>query len=514
MTRPHSKRTAGFAVYASTLFLILIVPMLGLAIDSTLLYVVKTRLQGAVDGAALAGAKALSQGSTETAQETAATNAAQTYVRMNYPSSFFFSGDVAMSGTGLGVSIDTSVSHQRTVTVTASVAEPTLFMRWLSFTSTTVVASASTIRRDLNLILVMDRSSSLQASGTCAPLLSAAENFVGQFSPGHDQLGLVTFATTTNVNFAPATNFETASVNILTALENTTCNGSTSTAMGLWTGYQQLIALNQPTSLNVLVLFTDGEPTGVNVNMPVANSSSCSAYTSGNPTGPGGYTLPSTAHGYISGMFNTFTNQSSFWGMGQPTGSVSSTTAASVLPGSGSDTVLPTNSTGCSFASGGQPSGSGIPGQMESVSDFTGLPNYDVFGNSLNSSYMSVTTNSTGMIDLGTGNGQVIQNAQNMAFNAADDAATRIRHGATDNTVGAATNGQSLNGIIIYTIGLQQSLAGYPFSSTFLERVANDPASPIYDSTYPTGKFFLCTSAADLNGAFSAVASEVLRLAK
>ena len=46
-------RQRGFALYMGTLLLLMIIPMIGLAIDSTLLYVVKTRLQGAVDGAAL-----------------------------------------------------------------------------------------------------------------------------------------------------------------------------------------------------------------------------------------------------------------------------------------------------------------------------------------------------------------------------------------------------------------------------------------------------------------------------
>ena len=38
-------------------------------------------------------------------------------------------------------------------------------MRWLHFTSTNVVASATVTRRDVNLVLVVDRSGSLQASG-------------------------------------------------------------------------------------------------------------------------------------------------------------------------------------------------------------------------------------------------------------------------------------------------------------------------------------------------------------
>jgi hypothetical protein len=56
--------------------------------------------------------------------------------------------------------------------------------------------------------------------------------------------------------------------------------------------------------------------------------------------------------------------------------------------------------------------------------------------------------------------------------------------------------------------------AAYPFSPTFLERVANDPRSPIYDSTKPTGLYVYAATSADLQSAFAAVAGEILRLAR
>jgi len=157
----------GMAVVAATVMLVLLIPVTGLAIDVTLLYVDKARLQGAADGAALAGAESLSRGTTDAAQQLAAQQAAAEYVFLNYPSSFFFTNSVTVcyTCTPSDVQINETVANQRTVTVYAHANVPTLFMRWLNFTSTNVNASASVNRRDVNVMFVMDRSGSLQNSG-------------------------------------------------------------------------------------------------------------------------------------------------------------------------------------------------------------------------------------------------------------------------------------------------------------------------------------------------------------
>jgi len=61
---------------------------------------------------------------------------------------------------------------------------------------------------------------------------------------------------------------------------------------------------------------------------------------------------------------------------------------------------------------------------VTNTADFLGVPLTDVYGDSLNNGYQAVTL-SGGYIDLGNAN-----NAAAMAMNAADDAATRNRHGS------------------------------------------------------------------------------------
>jgi Flp pilus assembly protein TadG len=511
----QNHRERGFAIYMTTLLLLMIIPMMGLAIDTTLLYVVKTRLQGAVDGAALAGAKALAVGTTDAEETTAATTAAETYVKLNYPSTFFFSADVVVApstSSNPGVVINTSVAHQRTVAITASVAEPTIFMQWFNFIPTTVVATASTIRKDVNIVFVMDRSGSLSLTGSCAPLMADAQAFVGQFSSGHDNVGLVTYAGTTYVNFAANTTFATASPNVSTMLGAlaTQCNGSTSTAYALWTGYQQLIALNEPTALNVLLLFTDGNPTGVYVNMPIVNSSPCTKYTAGNAPGVGGYTLPSGTKGYLPGLYNIFTvSPFAYFGLINPVDPNAASGGEEVI--TNSDEYENPNSNNCTYDGGGAP----VTSQNEIVSDFYGLPIVDINGNSLvDGGYQSVTyVSGSGnkFISLGSGNGNASPDGEGPFLNVSDSAAANIRTGATD-----AVSGKSLSGILIFTIGLENTAsAGLPpVNSDFLERIANDPRGSSYNSAYPAGTFYNAPTVADLQPAFAAVASQILRLAK
>jgi hypothetical protein len=76
------------------------------------------------------------------------------------------------------------------------------------------------------------------------------------------------------------------------------------------------------------------------------------------------------------------------------------------------------------------------------------------------------------------------------------------------NTIRSDTN---LNPTI-YTIGLSNPPSEI-INSTFLERVANDPRAPGYNSSQSTGLFILASSSG-LQSAFQQIASQILRLSK
>lgn len=66
-------------------------------------------------------------------------------------------------------------------------------------------------------------------------------------------------------------------------------------------------------------------------------------------------------------------------------------------------------------------------------------------------------------------------------------------------------NSMRTQGITVYSIGL-----GDKIDSTYLQELANDPASPLYDSSQPSGLAEFAPTASDLDTAFQTIASKIL----
>jgi hypothetical protein len=294
----------------------------------------------------------------------------------------------------------------------------------------------------------------------------------------------VTFAATTHVDFPIASNFLTATPSVPTLIDDILpCAGSTSSAMALWYGYDQLVGLNEPGALNVILFFTDGKPTGVNVAMPIASTSTC---------------MNSNGSGVIKGLYNTYTNQDEFFGVLLPTNSG----IQNLYPNGDLDVITTDNNSGagCSFSQNWS-------NNAAVTSDFKGVPTTDVYGSNLNNGWLPITFNGS-YIDLGNAT-----NAGNMTQNAALDAAVKIRAGATES--GPLPNsGKSLSGVIIYSVGLGN--APYPLSVPLLQAISNDPGapSPWYLTSESAGLCVVAPTTADINAAFATVASQILRIAK
>ncbi len=180
---------------------LIIIALAALAIDVGIAYSIKAKLNAAVDGAALAAGRGVKQGASDGMRIANAQNAAVKFFNANYPTGYM--GSTLSSGpTTTAVH---NVDGSWTITVSARAIPPLFFARAVGWGNTNVRALAETTVRDLDMILVLDTSGSLNTpSGTFATLKTAAVNFINRFQEGDggDRIGLVTFASGAVLNVA------------------------------------------------------------------------------------------------------------------------------------------------------------------------------------------------------------------------------------------------------------------------------------------------------------------------
>lgn len=146
---------------------LLVVPLfivLGLAIDGARAYLLKAKLQQAIDAAGLAGGQALGTGDPD--------EAIQMYFDANYPGDFL-GGQID----AFDVTIDQTAG---TVTVDATATIPTAFMRVAGIPDVTVNARTVIQRANtgIELALVLDDTGSMQANGKIGALKNAAHELL------------------------------------------------------------------------------------------------------------------------------------------------------------------------------------------------------------------------------------------------------------------------------------------------------------------------------------------------
>ena len=457
--RPGGGRARRGFVLLTTCAMVLLVllPAIGLAIDAGMIFMVQGVLSAASDAASLAGARALARGSDDTAQRANAETTATTYFHANFPAGYFGTTNLVVTNMAA-----TDSSFMRSITTTATVDLPFIFMRALGKDHITLSTSAKATRRDVNIMIVMDRSGSLTVSGACAPLKAAAVSFVDKFAETRDNLGLLTFATSSKVDVHLTTTFKTTVENTLNSV---ICTGGTSSAQALWQSYQELAGVAQTGALNVIVFFTDGRPTAVTESFPY--KANCTVHNA-----KLGVLTPGYSNGVVTNTIYGLYKQD-----------------ATAQPMAADQTVISDNA-GCAFRTD----------QTKVTSDVLYAPLTDYWGNSLNATgYRTVTTSGAG---LGVTAGQ---NVENFSSNAADHAALRIRRGDPDPLNG----NRSLAGVTIYSIGLGA------VDDVLLRRMANDPSlTPNPVAAGNPGLYVYAADATQLNLAFTRVASEMLRLAR
>lgn len=533
----NRKNQKGMTLIMGTISLLLIIPMIGLAVDVGFLYAIKSRMQAAVDGAALSAARALSIGQTLAAQTTSAQDNAVSWFNANFPSNYFGVTNITMSSANVTVAQDANNAQLWDVSVNASASVNAMFMRWLGFTSTTVAATGTASRRTVVAMLVLDRSGSMCQSGStnyapclgtdatypCGQMVTAAKLFTGSFAEGNDYIGLVSFADGSYVHSAPSQSFQTnlgyqnTSGTGAGEIDKINCGGGTGTAEAMSLAYQLLYQTNLPGALNVIVLETDGLPNTLAMNFwdstntvaGISNTSNCTD-TNSKKMSNGGFAslsaLPAwspglnftaapflTSNSYYSNFNNSHNligtvassdpGATSFWSMinywttftqnSQSRGS--SSYPYNAVVGTASPSLM-TNTT--NTAPGCAFNGTGGYGKS-SVPDVAWFPQTDIFGDQLNPSaytYQTVSTDAQGHVKTSGG----WSNYHNAVLNATDNSAYLARTNANFP-------------VYVMTIGLGGNSTTGPPDPVLLQRMANDPNGDRFNTTGPDtgGAYYL-----------------------
>lgn len=493
---------------AGALFVVLL--MTGMAVDCSYLYAVRGKLSMACDAAALAAARSLNVGLTMAEQEGSARSRALAFFDANFP-------DRHMNTHGRSATVEVAESALRTrsVTVSAVVRAPTYFMRLLGVDSLEIRASGKASRRDVNMMMVLDRSGSMQSAGACEPMKSAARSFVSRFAEARDRLGMITYSTAWHYAYPLTKNFKTQSPTLDSVISTITCTGGTSTAMAISEAYNKLSAVAEPGALNIIMLFTDGVPTGLTAQFPVKTSIDSRYGNVENRTIDGiKYYYPSEGTIYSmerSGCRDAANRKytDSGWSPQDRVGVLVSSGDGTASTGATYGIIKPYASTmtasdatingplgaldsgaGCAFGAGTTDFN-----LMRYVRrDIAYVPNFDLYNNRMDCCYKSVSTFSSGPY-AGRIRPDRPSSVGAASTNAADNAAKRIRQNMSMPT-------------IFYVIGLGD------VDSVLLKRIANDTTSPTYDRNEPTGLYVYAPDKTQLNQAFARIASEILRLAQ
>ena len=232
-----------YAIMALVLFLVV-----AMCVDGGSIYLTRAELDKAVDSAALTAVRNLFQGQTQ------ASAMAKAAFSANY-----HGGGSSAHAPATSITYATDANNNTTVSLLATATLNTYFMRVIPRFQTFRVSSAATATRaKLIMSVVLDRSGSMLNNGGAAALPSAVDTFISYFDDTMDQVSLVSFASTTNLNVSVRKPFKNV---ITSAVNSLVFGGATYADGGLKLALQQnnsVPVASGDNTIKVVVLFTDG----------------------------------------------------------------------------------------------------------------------------------------------------------------------------------------------------------------------------------------------------------------
>ncbi len=514
-----------------------IIPLVGLGIDATMLYIVQAKLSSAVDGAVLGAGRLLGTPANpgEIAGEFLNAN-----FRTDGTAGFW-------RATNLVPTTSVTIGTTDTIQLNATAQVPLLFGRIFGYNFGNVAAAATATKKDSRLELVIDRSGSMNTSDgdgstVIKDLVQYAQGFTQKFTEGTDELGLVVFdgsavvgypttrpwdpTTTSTSTGGPNTTFNDGTTyDMVNQIGAVTANSGTGMAEALWLAYielqkahlRDLAANGVDNRQNSIVLFTDGVPSGVSLylNNP-ANSNAYNVVSSSSGCTYRTITTPTTANMMVSWVAISgppySTSSGNPYGMYLMASTDTTQTANWWMKNGGTDAESPNPTTpynGCTSMYNGSPN-SNLSGKL------TQIPTQDRWGNSMGgtgyqNSYIVQSSGSTSSIYNGTALDVTKVNRDYhwglAIWNSVDNTANNIRNDSNLANRAGDTNMK----IQIFTIGYEGNGGT---DQGLLLRVANDPSSTSFNVNQQRGRYIPASDTTALANAFAQVASSVLRLSQ
>ncbi len=245
----------GFVFAFFALAAIVLLGLVGLAIDTARGVVTRAEVSRVVDATALAEAKNVRAGAAQ-ANKVARAVAALNGIEPD--------GDETLN---LPPPI-TNNDGETLITVNATRRIDTTFMRLMGIDDLEVGSSAEATVPPVDLALVLDQSQSMlnKISGKTPwqKLVPAAKQFVGQFSDAVDQVGLVHYSTMAETAMQLQFNFTGKAKKRIDQMRP---SGDTNAEEALTFAWGELASKRaRPKALKVMVFFTDGRPTAFRDN--------------------------------------------------------------------------------------------------------------------------------------------------------------------------------------------------------------------------------------------------------
>jgi len=514
MQASKTKREKGFAIVLTTLALVSTMLVAGLGFDVATLYLIRTKLQGAMDAAALASVRSL----TTNPNVTTAQTVGEEFLTANFPNGYWGAQPLASMPVASAVSISEvdangntgtpgTTSVAKVVTVTAGVSAPLYFLRMLGQSSANISFTSQATRQGVLVILVLDGSYSMSLAAAYSghtPCIWAqidAQAFLGysQFDPDIDRIGAVAFGGST-YTVAPIANFQSpagtvnTSSSLYTALNSFggsapgNCQGYTNTVEGLQQAYNAIKTFwgaSTPSRANVVILMTDGAPNGFTADWTKATRKS------GDTCAPPASPAPQNLTGFVGREFGE-------------TG-VESIAATTSMAMTTTDPGAVANNGHCAMGNTGT-----TANLANWFGDWTLIPSTDAYGDSLYGAGTYITSPGSAYGMASPGNAVPANSTADssnatewqyvdLSRNAADGAASRMRSDSTYR-------------IAIYCIGLYgNAIDAYDaVDDTLMNRIANTPSSTAYNPGQPVGAYFIAPNSGQLAAAFAQVASAIV----